>query len=184
MEAAKFEYGNVTSLFARSVMYENAARANRASGRIRFAKEHVPFTKMGKKASSSTHVRFPLGLFVVLITILILILGQYAILLKPLQNIASIDVSNTQEISGLIVQNYTALLAKNVVWESLSENERVATARYAAKATIIRAVVEGKHYFNLIGLDRKGGDCLFSLCGGEQLTLYCNGIASTYALDG
>ena len=117
-------------------------------------------------------------IFLVMVITVALILVLVAVLLfgvfssTPRQSISNIEVT-TQQSGGVTTTNYLPILADNINWQSLSDQQREDIARYAVNLAIEKSVEDNARDFNVLGMTSGDRKTVFLFTGGADIiTLY------------
>jgi len=86
------------------------------------------------------------------------------------KNISGIETT-TQQMGGATITNYITLVAENINWTEISEDERAGTARYAVNHIIERAQEEGVSNFNILGMSEPDRQTLFLYTNSSEETV-------------
>jgi hypothetical protein len=91
------------------------------------------------------------------------------------KNISTFDVSD-QTVNGSVrVRSYAPVLADDLDWKAMSEDEREGTVRYAVQEARNMAEADGALNFNVVGIGGENRQSLFFYSGGEFATIYLDG---------
>ena len=111
-------------------------------------------------------------LTVALILVLVAVLLFNVFTSTPRQSIANIEVT-TQQSGGVTTTNYLPILADNINWHSLSDQQREDIARYAVNLAIEKSVEDNARDFNVLGMTSEERKTVFLFTGGsDTITLY------------
>ena len=128
--------------------------------------------KVANVRKNNPIVLLAMFLTVALILILIGVLLFQLFTSRPQQSIDRIEVT-TQQSSGISTTNYLPILADNVDWFALKDEQKEEIARYAVNLAIEKAAEDNAKNFNVLGMTSGDRTTVFLFTGGgDMITLY------------
>jgi len=115
-----------------------------------------------------------LAIALAIVMVLVSIIVFQVLSPKYERNISGIEVA-TQQMGGATIFNYMPLLSEDLNWDTLTNEERIGTARAATKLAIDRASQEGVSNYNVLGLSALDRQTLFLCTSGDEVIVLYSG---------